>query len=122
MIRSTSTSLKIETILTRVTFLIKAIVMRRRVDDGEAIEGFYTIRSLYSTHDQISHMVAFEDRGDATNFCYLLQSFFEDLEDFQVDVVPVTIQVSLAFLLTFFLCGWPILRMGVKPSWEFIKY
>lgn len=66
----------------------------RRGRDGEGGEGLYTLKSISSTEDQTSHIVAFEDRADATNFCYLLQSFFDDLEDFIADVVPLTVKVS----------------------------
>ncbi|KAL8481521.1 hypothetical protein ACS0TY_027870 [Phlomoides rotata] len=70
-----------------------AILMRRGTD-GEGGEGLYTLRTVSNTEEQISHMVAFEDHADATNFCSLLQSFFEDLEleDFKADVVPLTIK------------------------------
>lgn len=73
----------------------------QRGDDGEGGEGLYTLKSISSTEDRISHMVAFEDHADATNFCYLLQSFFEDLEDFKADVVPLTAKVSALIKLQF---------------------
>ncbi|KAG8369954.1 hypothetical protein BUALT_Bualt14G0066900 [Buddleja alternifolia] len=69
---------------------VLAIFMRR--GNGEGGEGLYTLKSISSTKDGTSHMVAFEDRVDATNFCYLLESFFEDLEDFKADVVPLTVE------------------------------
>ncbi|KAI3469387.1 hypothetical protein Pfo_026050 [Paulownia fortunei] len=68
------------------------VILMRRGHDGEGGEGLYTLKSISSAEDRISHMVAFEDRADATNFCYLLQSFFEDLEDFKADVVPLTVK------------------------------
>lgn len=46
--------------------------------------------------DSPSYTVAFQDRGDATNFCYLLESFFEGLGDVSADVVPLTIQVRIS--------------------------
>ncbi|KAK6138925.1 hypothetical protein DH2020_027340 [Rehmannia glutinosa] len=67
------------------------VIVMRRGHDGEGGEGLYTLKSISSTEDPISHMVAFEDRTDATNFCYLLQSFFEDLPGFNADVVPLTV-------------------------------
>lgn len=56
-------------------------------------EGLYTLKSSPSTEDEISYTVAFEDRADANNFCYLLESFFEGLGDFKADVVPLTVKV-----------------------------
>nr|GMD79098.1 uncharacterized protein LOC109176208 isoform X4 [Ipomoea batatas] len=43
--------------------------------------------SLKSSSGDLSHIVAFEDRSDAANFCYILQSYFEDLEDFSTEIV-----------------------------------
>ncbi|GFP83462.1 hypothetical protein PHJA_000489600 [Phtheirospermum japonicum] len=68
------------------------VIVMRRGEDGEGGEGLYSVKSVSSTGDRISHMVAFEDRGDATNFRYILQSFFEDLEDFKADIVPLTVK------------------------------
>ncbi|KAL3812886.1 hypothetical protein ACJIZ3_014154 [Penstemon smallii] len=68
---------------------VLAILMQRG-HDGEGGEGLYTLKSTSSEENLISHIVAFEDRVEANNFCYLLQSFFEDLEDFKADVVPLT--------------------------------
>lgn len=75
----------------------------RRGENGERGEGLYTLRTVSNTEDQISHMVAFEDRDDATNFCSLLRSYFQDLEleDFKADVVPLTIKVSASFFSNF---------------------
>ncbi|KAL0414734.1 UNVERIFIED_CONTAM: hypothetical protein Sradi_1675100 [Sesamum radiatum] len=70
---------------------VLAILMQRG-HDGEGGEGLYTLKNISSAEDRISHVVAFEDRADANNFCYLLQSFFEDLEDFKADVVPLSMK------------------------------
>lgn len=43
--------------------------------------------------DSASYTIAFQDQGDATNFCYLLETFFEELGDFTADVVPLTMKV-----------------------------
>ncbi|XP_047981494.1 uncharacterized protein LOC125222752 [Salvia hispanica] len=67
---------------------VLAIFMQR----GTGGEGLYTLKSLSSTDEQTSYTVAFEDRVDAANFCYLLESFFEDLGDFKADVVPLTVK------------------------------
>ncbi|KAL6522836.1 hypothetical protein OROHE_016683 [Orobanche hederae] len=68
------------------------VIVMRRGRDGEGDGGFYTLKSISNTDCHISHIVAFEDRRDAINFCYLLQSFFEYLEDFDTDVVPLTVK------------------------------
>ncbi|XAR57083.1 hypothetical protein NMG60_11025101 [Bertholletia excelsa] len=72
---------------------VLAIFMRRG-ENGEGPEGLFTLKSTHSTMDEddMSRIVAFEDRGDATNFCYLLHSFFEDLGDFSAEIVPMSIE------------------------------
>ncbi|XP_017216067.1 uncharacterized protein LOC108193763 [Daucus carota subsp. sativus] len=47
---------------------VLAVVMRTGGDDQEA-NGLYRIKSTSHSLDDSSHVVAFEDRGDATNFC-----------------------------------------------------
>ncbi|KAK3010477.1 hypothetical protein RJ639_012696 [Escallonia herrerae] len=64
-------------------------VLMRRGDDGEGPQGLFTLKKTSQFDGDSAHTVAFEDRGDATNFCYLLQSFFEDLGDFSADIVPL---------------------------------
>uniref|UniRef100_A0A6V7QR79 Uncharacterized protein n=1 Tax=Ananas comosus var. bracteatus TaxID=296719 RepID=A0A6V7QR79_ANACO len=56
--------------------------------------GLYSLNMDLSSEndDSPSYTVAFQDRGDATNFCYLLESFFEGLGDVSADIVPLTIQ------------------------------
>lgn len=70
---------------------------------GTGGEGLYTLKSVSSSDEQISYTVAFEDPSDATNFCYLLESFFEDLGDFKADVAPLTVKVSYFLYLTPFI-------------------
>ncbi|XP_027120826.1 uncharacterized protein [Coffea arabica] len=70
---------------------VLVILMQRRLDGNGVEQGLYTLSSPYAENDS-SHMVAFEDRSDATNFCYLVQSFFEDLEDFTAEIVPLSIK------------------------------
>lgn len=71
--------------------------MMRRGSDHEAQGGLYTLKipSHESYPIDLSYAIAFEDRGDATNFCYLLESFFEDLGDFSADIVPLSIKVRI---------------------------
>lgn len=73
---------------------MQAIRMRRGHDD-EGPEGLFALKSSSQVNGSSSHTVAFEDRGDATNFCYLLQSFFEDLGDFNAEIVPLPVQVRI---------------------------
>ncbi|KAL6970290.1 hypothetical protein U1Q18_029989 [Sarracenia purpurea var. burkii] len=76
--------------------LLSQAILVRRGHDGEGPKGLFTLKkdTPYSKDgdDSSSHTVAFEDRGDATNFCYLLQSFFDDLDDFGADIVPLSIK------------------------------
>ncbi|KAF5815452.1 hypothetical protein HanXRQr2_Chr03g0123251 [Helianthus annuus] len=53
--------------------------------NGEESSGLFIIRNASGLH----HTVAFEDRSDATNFCYLLESFFEDLNNFRTNIIPI---------------------------------
>lgn len=71
---------------------IQGILMYRGNDDTGG-RGLYTLKNTPSTDGSLLHIVAFEDSVDATNFCYILQCFFEDLEDFIADVVPLTVKV-----------------------------
>lgn len=70
---------------------VLGILMYRGNDDTGG-RGLYTLKNTPSTDVSLSHIVAFEDTVDATNFCYILQCFFEDLEDFKADVVPLTVK------------------------------
>ncbi|KAG1365228.1 hypothetical protein COCNU_12G002280 [Cocos nucifera] len=69
-------------------------IFLRRGSDGNSPKGLYSLQMNSSSDDGdfTSYTVAFQDRGDATNFCYLLESFFEELGDVSADVVPLTIQ------------------------------
>lgn len=67
---------------------VLGILMCRSNDDTSG-KGLYTLKN---TDGSLSHIVAFEESVDATNFCYILQCFFEDLEDFEADVVPLTVK------------------------------
>lgn len=72
---------------------VLAIILCRG-SDGEGPRGFYSLKvnSELGSGNSSSYTIAFEDRVDATNFCYLLESFFEDLGDFSADVVPLSIK------------------------------
>ncbi|CAN1324543.1 hypothetical protein LINPERPRIM_LOCUS33146 [Linum perenne] len=71
---------------------VLAILMRRGTED-EGEEGFYVVQLAPAAAGQRnSCTVAFEDRSDAKNFSFLLECFFEGLEEFSVDVVPVPVR------------------------------
>lgn len=69
-------------------------IFLRRGSDHNGPKGLYSLQMNSSSNDgnSVSCTVAFQDRGDATNFCYLLESFFEELGDVNADIVPLTIQ------------------------------
>ncbi|RZR83528.1 hypothetical protein BHM03_00010151 [Ensete ventricosum] len=72
----------------------KAIFLRRG-SDGNGPKGLYSLDISSSSVEEKSpsYTIAFQDRGDATNFCYLVKTFFEDLGDVNADIVPLTIKV-----------------------------
>ncbi|ESQ55894.1 hypothetical protein EUTSA_v10025032mg [Eutrema salsugineum] len=67
------------------------ILMRSNIDQ-EITEGYFTMRteSMEQNEGQVSHMIAFEDQSDAINFSYLLESVFEDLDDFSANIAPIS--------------------------------
>ncbi|KAK8507107.1 hypothetical protein V6N13_069901 [Hibiscus sabdariffa] len=70
------------------------VILMQRGDDPEGLGGLFTLR--ISSEDQeaseTSCAVAFEDRSDANNFCYVLECFFEDLGDFSAEVAPMSVK------------------------------
>ncbi|KAH7513366.1 hypothetical protein FEM48_Zijuj12G0192500 [Ziziphus jujuba var. spinosa] len=70
------------------------VVLMRQVSNPEVPEGFYTLKisSQSQKLDDSAYTIAFEDHGDANNFCFLLESFFEDLDDFRADVIPLPVK------------------------------
>ncbi|KAJ6769433.1 ABC SUBFAMILY C PROTEIN [Salix koriyanagi] len=72
---------------------VLAILMRRGSEHEES-GGLYALRvpSQVDKHGDFSYTIAFEDRGNADNFCYLLESVFEDLGDFSADIVPLQVK------------------------------
>ncbi|CAN0900551.1 hypothetical protein LINGRAHAP2_LOCUS20903, partial [Linum grandiflorum] len=70
---------------------VLAILVQRTEHEGEG--GFYVIKDSPEAADQRnSYTVAFQDRSDANNFCFLLESFLEGLEDLSVDIVPLPVK------------------------------
>ncbi|KAH7655023.1 hypothetical protein IHE45_19G178500 [Dioscorea alata] len=68
-------------------------IFLRRGNNHDSPKGLYSLKKfLPDDGDSPSYTIAFQDQHDATNFCYLLESFFEDLPGFSADVVPLTIQ------------------------------
>lgn len=76
---------------------VKVILMQRG-SNGEGGNGLYSVK--FTSKEQGlsdgSYTVAFEDHADANNFCFLLDSFFEDLGDFSANAVPMSIQVRIS--------------------------
>ncbi|XP_072993037.1 uncharacterized protein [Typha latifolia] len=66
----------------------------RRGMDRTGRRGLYSLKmnSSLEDEDSPSYTITFQDRGDATNFCLLLESYFEELGDVSADIVPLTIQ------------------------------
>ncbi|XP_054806180.1 LOW QUALITY PROTEIN: uncharacterized protein LOC129308811 [Prosopis cineraria] len=79
------------------------VIIMRRGSDKEGPSGLYSLKITSQEEDQngYSYIVAFEDDADANNFCFLLESFFEDLGDFSADAVPMSIQVKISTMLTY---------------------
>lgn len=69
----------------------------RRGSGSEGQGGLYTLKFSSQPQNQrdSSYTVAFEDRADANNFCFLLESFFEDLGDFSADIAPLPNKVRI---------------------------
>lgn len=67
-----------------------------------APEGLYSLEIKPKSTDRnpMSYAITFQDRVDATNFCYVLDLFFEDLNDVSAEIVPLTIQVRTFCLLS----------------------
>ncbi|GAB4851287.1 hypothetical protein Ancab_030583 [Ancistrocladus abbreviatus] len=72
---------------------VLAILMQEG-SENEPWRGFYTLKieSEAPKRTQTSYTVAFEDRVDATNFCYILESFFEDLPNTKADIIPLSVK------------------------------
>jgi hypothetical protein len=68
----------------------------RRGSEDEGQGGLYTLKTASQAEEQSisSYTVAFEDQVDAKNFCFLLESFFEELGDFSADIVPLSVKVN----------------------------
>ncbi|KAE8076762.1 hypothetical protein FH972_015389 [Carpinus fangiana] len=73
------------------------VILVRRGSEDEGQGGMYTLKTASQAQEQSisSYTVAFEDQVDAKNFCFLLESFFEELGDFSADIVPLSIKELL---------------------------
>lgn len=69
----------------------------RRGSGSEVQGGLYTLNlnSQPQNQSDSTYTVAFEDRGDASNFCFLLESLFEDLDEFSADIAPLPKKVRI---------------------------
>ncbi|KAI3804605.1 hypothetical protein L1987_26285 [Smallanthus sonchifolius] len=54
--------------------------------NNEESSGLFVLRNTSG----LSYTVAFEDHSDATNFCYLLESFFEGLHNFSTNIISIS--------------------------------
>ncbi|KAL4282869.1 hypothetical protein GQ457_16G030930 [Hibiscus cannabinus] len=70
------------------------VILMQRGDDPEGLGGLFTLRISFEDQEEseTSCAVAFEDRSDANNFCYVLECFFEDLGDFSAEVAPMSVK------------------------------
>ncbi|CAI8610652.1 unnamed protein product [Vicia faba] len=71
------------------------VILMQRDSNAESPKGLYSLNFTSKQWEQgdDSYTVAFEDQADANNFCFILESFFEDLGDgFRANVVPMSIQ------------------------------
>lgn len=70
----------------------------QRDSNTESPKALYRLNFTSKQREQGNdfYTVAFEDRADANNFCFILESFFEDLDDgFSAIVFPMSIQVRI---------------------------
>ncbi|XP_010269520.1 PREDICTED: uncharacterized protein LOC104606151 [Nelumbo nucifera] len=68
-------------------------ILLHRGSDREGRNGLYSLKiNSQLEEESSSYTVVFEGRSDARNFCYLLETFFEDLGDFSANVVPLSIK------------------------------
>ncbi|KAJ4968706.1 hypothetical protein NE237_015407 [Protea cynaroides] len=69
-------------------------ILLHRGSDREGQRGLYSLKISSDPQDRScsSYTIAFEDRTDATNFSYLLESFFEDLGDCSANIVALPIK------------------------------
>lgn len=76
---------------TKLPYVLAILVHRR--SDFNGPKGLYCLKMDSPSEEDasVSYTVVFQDQGDAANFCYLLESFFADLDDFVADVVPLEI-------------------------------
>eukprot|EP00252_Welwitschia_mirabilis_P026791 TRINITY_DN8930_c0_g1_i1.p1 TRINITY_DN8930_c0_g1~~TRINITY_DN8930_c0_g1_i1.p1 ORF type:complete len:1272 (-),score=303.94 TRINITY_DN8930_c0_g1_i1:115-3930(-) len=61
-----------------------------RNKDGEVAKGFYCLEmaSLLETNKKHFHVIAFQDRTDANNFCHLLETHLQSKGDGSAAVIP----------------------------------
>ncbi|XP_058076325.1 uncharacterized protein LOC131224898 [Magnolia sinica] len=63
-----------------------------RESNPKGTSGLYSLEM--NSHSEVERLclVAFEDRGDATNMCHILKSFFQDLGDFSAEAILLSIK------------------------------
>jgi hypothetical protein len=81
------------------SYLFVKVILMQRGSNEEGHKGLYSLNFTSKEQEQNddSYTVAFEDQADANNFCFLLESYFEDLGDnFSANAVPMSIQVRIS--------------------------
>ncbi|KMZ66460.1 hypothetical protein ZOSMA_29G01110 [Zostera marina] len=61
-------------------------------DSNDPMKRLYAMKMNPNSPDSPSHVIVFQDKNDATNLCYLLESHFESLGGFSTDIVPLPIK------------------------------
>lgn len=82
----------------RESHLFVKVILMKRGSNAEGPKGLYSLNFTSKQWEQgdDSYTVAFEDQTDANHFCFILESYFEDLDDnFRANVVPMSIQVRV---------------------------
>lgn len=80
------------------SYLFVKVILIQRDSNTESPKALYRLNFTSKQREQGNdfYTVAFEDQADANNFCFILESFFEDLDDgFSAIVFPMSIQVRI---------------------------
>nr|ABK26563.1 unknown [Picea sitchensis] len=93
-----------------------------RNNKGEVLKGLYSLEMVPGIESASKpgpyHTIAFQDHADARNFCYILQSHYNDLGDASVHVIPLSSKefyeeaMSTAFRVTVIKKGELRLHIG----------
>ncbi|XP_058076940.1 uncharacterized protein LOC131225426 isoform X2 [Magnolia sinica] len=67
-------------------------ILLLRGSDRKSSNGLYSLKMNSHSDVERSYVITFEGRGDATNMCCILESFFQDLGDFSAEAIPLSIK------------------------------